>query len=336
MNKVLSLFSHEWLVNTKIIIPEELEVYFEKGMNENEIITACRNMDYLFVPAASPAITEYILQNIPSIKMIQSAGIGFDKVDIKAAARMKIPVCNSPGDNAGTVAEFTMAQLIVLQRQLNIADREIKAGHYQATREFFIKSGLKEMRDIHLGLIGFGTIGKKVARLAKMCGSRISYYDPFRADRKTETGYQVEFLPLEKLLSSCDAISLHLPLNEKTHGIIGQKEIELMPPGSLLLNTSRGELVDPNALSRALESGHLSGAAIDTVYPEPPPAEHPLLNLSMGARDRLLLTPHTAGVTRGSFKRLITAALDNLVRAISGSKPENIVNHIEGIRESME
>ena len=94
MNKVLSLFSQEWLKNTKIIIPEGLEVRFEKALTEIEIIEACRKMDYLFVPAASPAVTEHVLQNIPSVKMIQSAGVGFDKVDIKAAARMKIPVCN--------------------------------------------------------------------------------------------------------------------------------------------------------------------------------------------------------------------------------------------------
>jgi len=332
MNKVLSLFSQEWFKNNNLDIPEELEVHFVKALNENEIIAACQKMDYLFFPSSSPLITARVIQNVPSIKMIQSAGIGFDKVDIKAAKLLKIPVCNSPGDNAGTVAEFTIAQLITLQRRFFVADREIKAGNYQATRELLINSGLKEMCDIRLGLVGFGTIGKRVARLSRACGSRVSYYDPFRADEKTETEYQVDYLPLKKLLSSCDAITLHLPLNDQTYGIIGQNEIDLMPAGSLLLNTSRGELVDQNALARALENGHLYGAAMDTFDPEPLPAGHPLLNLSVEARDRLLMTPHTAGITRGSLKRLITAALDNIVRAMGGEKPKNIVNNVGGVR----
>ena len=332
MNKVLSIFSKDWIENSRIKIPEELEIRFENISKEDEIIAACREMDYLFVPSPYPPITERVLQNIPSIKMIQTSGIGFDKVDVKAATQLTIPVCNSPGDSSGTVAEFAIGQLIALQRQFVNSDRQIKAGNYKITREGFFKSGLKEMCDIRLGLVGFGAIGKKVGNLARLCGSQVFYYDPYRADKKTESEYQVSYLPLQELLSTCDVISLHLPLSDETHGIIGQKEFAQMPPGSILINTSRGELVDPIALAQALESGHLSGAAIDTVYPEPPPPDHPLLNLSEEAKKRLLITPHIAGITKGSLQRLVSASLGNIARGISGQKPRNIVNQVDGIR----
>jgi phosphoglycerate dehydrogenase-like enzyme len=123
-------------------------------------------------------------------------------------------------------------------------------------------------------------------------------------------------------------ISLHLPLNDQTRELIGARELELLPQGSMLINTARGEIVDQSALFAALESGRLAGVALDTFAPEPPPADHPLFHLSATASKRLLLTPHTAGVTLGAYKRMIEGALENMARVMRGELPVNVVNGI--------
>jgi phosphoglycerate dehydrogenase-like enzyme len=332
--KVLSILPLRRFQEAGATLQEQLDVHFNEVLTEDEIISACCGMDFLLVPAPYPPITARVLENSPSIRMIQTSGAGYDKVDLQGAARLKIPVANSPGHNVTAVAEFTIALLIALQRHLVLADREIKTGHYSYVRERFFESGLVEVSDARLGLLGLGMIGRKVARLARFLGAKVSYFDILRAPEAVESDPDVTFRPLEELLSSCDVLSLHLPLTKQTRGIIGSREFSLMPQGSLFINTSRGELVDPEALAYALETEHLAGAAIDTLYPEPPPPSHPLLNLSSAARDRLLITPHIAGITKGALKRMFEAALENILRVASGEPPKNVVNGVTDARQT--
>jgi phosphoglycerate dehydrogenase-like enzyme len=284
------------------------------------------------LPAAFPQITGTILENIPSVRMIQSAGTGYDKVDVESATRLGIPVANSPGQNITTVAEMAVGMIIALQRRIVFSDREIKAGSYEHAREQLFRAGLKEICDIRLGMVGLGAIGGKVARIVRLLGARVSYFDPCRPDPAAEKELGITFMPFDDLLAACDVISLHLPLSSGTRHLIGPKALARMRSGSILVNTARGEIVDPEALAHALESGHLAGAAIDTVYPEPPPSSHPLLNLSTCARDRLLITPHIAGTTRGAFRRMLTNALANIASVAAGNSPKNVVNAVERAR----
>jgi phosphoglycerate dehydrogenase-like enzyme len=242
-------------------------------------------------------------------------------------------VANSPGRNVTTVAEFTLALLIALQRHLVVSDREIKAGQYTLAREHFFKSGSREVSETRIGIIGFGKIGRKVAELASSLGATVSYYDVERTSEGLERNLGVAFKPLDELLRSCDVISLHVPLTDRTRGMVGSREFRLMPSGALLINTSRGEVLDQQALSEALEAGHLGGAALDTVYPEPLAPDDPLLRLSPPVRDRLLLTPHVAGMTRGSMHLMLTGAIENVLRVVSGQSPENVVNGVLKVRE---
>jgi phosphoglycerate dehydrogenase-like enzyme len=161
-----------------------------------------------------------------------------------------------------------------------------------------------------------------------MMGAKVSYFDVFRAPKNIEEEFAVDYKTLDELLAFSDIISLHIPLTEQTLKIIGHRELGLMRPGALFINTSRGEVVDQEALSVVLESGHLGGAAIDCISPEPPPPEHPLINLSPMARDRLLLTPHLAGVTLGAFRRMLLNALENMNRVAGGETPRFVVNGI--------
>jgi phosphoglycerate dehydrogenase-like enzyme len=331
--KVLSILPRKRFEDAGVYLPPELEFHFEDAVTEEAIISACRRADFLFLPAAYPHITRHILENIPSIRMIQSAGTGFDKVDVKSAAEFNIPVANSPGQNTTTVAELTIAMLIVLQRRIIPADRQIKEGHYASVREGLFGAGLKELCNTRLGLVGLGAIGKKVAQIAGLLGAHVSYFDIQQPEENIKKKLRVSYKDFDDLLRSSDAISLHIPLSDQTRNIIGKREFKLMPQGALLVNTARGEIVDQQALAEALENNLLGGAAIDTLSPEPPPPEHPLLNLSPAARDLLLITPHIAGTTKGAFNRMLNAALQNIVDVAAGGDPKNVVNGIFKAKE---
>jgi phosphoglycerate dehydrogenase-like enzyme len=331
--KVLSILPCERFENAEVPLPAELEFSFKHVTTESDIIEACRGIDFLFVPAAFPPITAAVLDNIPSIRMIQSAGTGYDKVDTASAARCNIPVANSPGANITTVAEFTIAMMIALQRRMAISDREIKAGNYGPIREKLFTGGLKEISDLRLGLVGFGAIGRKVAQVAGLLGARVRYFDVIRPDLTIEEQLQVIYKDFDDLLRTSDAVSIHTPLTKKTNHLIGQRELRLMKPGSILINTARGEIVAPEALAEALEDKHLMGAAIDTLYPEPPTPDHPLLNLSKAARDRLLITPHIAGTTKSAFQRMLSQAIANIAAVADGYPPKHVVNEVVTARK---
>jgi len=332
MLNVLSILPEIRFIKAGVRLPAELKLHFADVRREEDIIQACRGMDFLFLPAAYPPITAYVLNRIPSVRMIQSAGAGYDQVDVAGAAVVGIPVANSPGHNTGTVAELTVAMLIALQRRMLPADREIKAGHYQRMRERLFSIGLPEGGETTLGLVGFGAVGRKVAQVAGLLGATIIYYDVHRPAADEEQTLKAQYKPLHELLAACGAVSLHAPLTPATRKLIGAGELARMPAGAYLVNTARGELVEPRALAEALESGHIAGAALDTLAPEPPPADHPLLNLSPGASERLLLTPHIAGTTRGAFHRMLTGALKNLQTVAAGGPPRHVVNGISKAR----
>jgi phosphoglycerate dehydrogenase-like enzyme len=331
--KVFSIVPLKRFEEAGVVLPEALDIRFDEVLTEKGIVAACEGADFLLTPAAYPEISSRIIENIPTVRMIQTTGTGYNRIDIESAVRLGIPVANSPGLNVTTVAEFTLALLIALQRHLMVSDREIKAGRYTHARELFFESGTREVSEAKIGIIGFGEIGRKVAQLVLSLGASVSYYDVERASEELETRLGVVFKPLDELLASCDVISLHVPLTERTRGMIGSGEFRLLPAGSLFINTSRGEVVDQSALAEALEAGRLGGAALDTVYPEPLPPDDPLLQLSPSARDRLLLTPHIAGMTKGAMHRMLTGAIENILRAASDQPPENVVNGVRNLRE---
>jgi Lactate dehydrogenase and related dehydrogenases len=325
---IVSLLSQDKFSSSQPLLPAGCTVRFVEQFSADNIIKACEGADCLFSPASAGPIDSFVLENIPSIKIVQTMGVGFDHVDITAAGRLEIPVANVPGANATAVAEHAVGGLIALQRRYLETDAAVKAGNYTICRNKVLREGLGEVRGSRIGLVGFGNIAQEVAKIVLVLGASVSYCATRRKPPELERRFPVEYKPLDELLATNHIISLHIPLTAQTKEMIGARELALMPPGSLLINMARGEIVEPAALAEALETGRLAGAVIDTVAPEPPGADHPLLNLSAAAKSRLLITPHTGGVTVGSYKRMIEHAFQNMARAARGEVPENLVNGI--------
>lgn len=313
---------------SNVELPPNWDFHFVAPATDADLITACQGADCLLVPASFPRINASILEKISHIKLIQSVGAGFDLIDIHCAANLGIPVANVPGANANAVAEYTVGLMIALQRQILVADRETKAGRYVAIRQSLLGKGLTDISGSEIGLIGLGAIGRRVAEILKLLGASVSYYDLCGKSVKMEAELGIKYKPLEQLLLDSDIVSLHVPLTEGTAGLIGRNELILMGPDSFLVNTARGEVVDQAALAEILESAQLGGAAIDVVSPEPPQPDHPLLNLSPAACDRLLITPHIAGVTVGAFRVMLNKSLQNIERVLNNESPQNVVNNV--------
>lgn len=328
MATVVSMLSPKQFFSSRPVIPDGLKVVFLEHFSDEEIIKACEGAEGVLTVGSAALISSFIIERIPTIKIIQSIGAGFDRVDIPASIRAGIPVANMPGANSTSVAEYVIGSLIALQRRMPESDEEIKAGNYLAFRNRILGEGLGEVRGSRLGLVGFGNIAKQVAVIASLLGASVSYYSSRQQSPIVEKQYSAVYKPLDELLATSDAVSLHVPLNDQTRNLIGAREFALMPRGSILINSARGEVLDQMALAAALEQGHLSGAAIDTFSPEPPGPDHPLLNLSPRAAKHLLLSPHTSGVTLGAFKRMIEGALENIARVARSEEPQNIVNGI--------
>lgn len=327
MPVVVMFLPESRLETAKIDLPKDWDLRFLEAPSCGEILAACRDADCLLTLGSVAGIDARVMENSPKLKLIQCLGAGFNHVALAAANRLGIPVANSPGQNAGTVAEFTIGAVIALQRRIVEADTQIKSGNYATFRKGLLDAGLAGISGCRIGLIGFGNIGQQVAKIAVMLGASVSY---FSARRKIDLEAQLGagYAPLDALLSASDVVSLHVPLSPETRGLIAARELALMPSGSLLVNTARGEILDQAALAAALESGHLAGAAVDTLSPEPPGGYHPLLNLSPQARTRLLLTPHIAGVTVGSFRKMLGASIANIERALRGEQPQHLVGGI--------
>ena len=327
MPVVVMFLPRERLEATGLVLPQDWTVRFLTSNNEAEIIEACLDADFLLATGSIAHITANIIRNIPTVRLIQCNSVGYNHVDIEEATRCGIPVANAPGQNAAAVAEFTIGSIIALQRRIIESDRAVKTGHYHEFRLQVLNSGLKEFSVSRLGLIGYGDIAKRVGQIAGLLGASVSYFS--RHPLPPAESPNITYKPLDQLLQESDIISLHLPLTSQTRGMIGKQELALMPPGSLFINTARGEIVDQEALAAALESGHLAGAAIDTFHPEPPGPGHPLLTLSPAGQKRVLLTPHTAGTSLGASRNTLQTALDNMKAVLNGLPPKYVVNGIQ-------
>jgi phosphoglycerate dehydrogenase-like enzyme len=278
----------------------------------------------LLIPAVGPRLPAALFEG-STLKLVQVTGAGVDRLDEAALRRLGIPVANVPGGSNSAVAEYAVTAACSLLRRMSWSDAEIKAGNYDAFRKRMMADNLCGIDGLMVGVVGMGVIGLAVAQAFHRAGARISYHDPALRDAQAVAAMHAEALPLDALLRACDVVTLHVPLLPATRGLIGAQQLAQMKDGAILINAARGGIVDEAALAARLESGRLGGAAVDVYTSEPPAADNPLLRLGGEAAQRLLLTPHIAGVTRQSAAFLFRASWQNAARVLGGEAPVNRV-----------
>jgi glyoxylate reductase len=253
-----------------------------------------------------------------SLKVISQMAVGFDNIDIAAATERGIPVGHTPGVLTETVADFTFALMMAAGRRIVEGDRYVKDGKWVTWGPTLFMG--QEVFGATIGLVGFGRIGQCMAHRARGFNMRVLYSDP-RADEAAAKKVGAEPRELDKLLAESDFVSLHVPLTDETKHLIGARELEQMKASAILVNTSRGPIVDPKALYRALKEGQIAHAALDVTEPEPIPMDDPLLT-----RDNCLIVPHIASSSVVTRNRMATMAAENLEAGLKGERLPNCVN----------
>ncbi len=258
------------------------------------------------------ALSGTVIRAAETLRLIQLLAAGYEKVDVQAAAAAGVPVATNGGANAWAVAEHAIALILALYKRLLACDRSVRAGEWRKAANGF---NTYELAGKTVGIVGAGNIGRKVARRLKAFETNIIYFDACSVP-EIENELGARKVGLEELTESADIITLHAPLLEETRGLIGVREFAAMKPGTVLINTSRAELVDEEALIAALSERIIAGAGIDVYYQEPVRADHPLLKL-----DNVILTPHTAGHAFEGWERRCRFAWENIQRVLRGEAP---------------
>lgn len=261
-----------------------------------------------------------------AVKIVQITGAGVDRLDDAVLKRVGAAVCNVPGGSNTAVADYAVTSAAILLRRFAWADREIRAGNYAKFRGRMMVDNLSGLDGLTVGVVGLGTIGLAVAHAYHQRGCTILYFDPAPREKAGADAIGAASVSLDELLRRSDVVSLHVPLLPATRGMIGEAQLAVTKPGAVLIQASRGGVVDEPALARCLSSGHLGGAAVDVFSQEPPGPDNPLLALKGDGADRLLFTPHVAGVTRQATAVLFKTAWDNVEAVLTkGAAPKNRV-----------
>jgi phosphoglycerate dehydrogenase-like enzyme len=278
------------------VIPPEDEAGFLSA------ITTCDVLWHVLKP-----VTRKVIESAPALRLIQKMGAGLDTIDLEAARGKKIAVCNLPGTNAQAVAELALGLILNVLRKIIRFDREIREG--QGWRWPIERQGaLAEIHGRTVGLVGYGATASKLAPILAALEAKVLY----TARHKVE-GALADYVSLDELVARSDIVSLHLPLNDSTRAMFNRSRMAAMKPGSILINTARGGLVDQAALVEALQSGHLAGAGLDTFAAEPADPANPLFAL-----DSVVATPHVAWLTVDTFDRSFDLMAENCRRLAAG------------------
>jgi glyoxylate reductase len=292
----------------------------EVRIDERE--TAIPRADLLALVAGAEAILTLLGDRVdeelldaagPQLRCVANVAVGYDNVDVAAAARRGVVVTNTPGVLDDATADLTMALILAATRRIAEGDRLVRSGRdWNWRMGFMLGSGLQGRL---LGIVGLGGIGKWVAQRARAFGMKVAYHQRSPAPAEVETALGAELMPLSQLLAEADVLSLHCPLTPETHHLIGAAELEAMKPGAVLINAARGPIVDEAALAEALATGQIAAAGLD-VYEREPQVEPRLLTL-----DNVVLTPHLGSATVETRTAMAELAARNAISVLSGQGP---------------
>jgi glycerate dehydrogenase len=287
-------------------------IYFDRTP-PHETLGRCREAGVIITNKT--AITEEIVASAAQLKVIAISATGYNVVDIVAAKKKNVPVCNVPVYGTDSVAQHTLALLLELTNQVGKHSGSVQNGDWVKSPDWsYSKTPILELRDKTMGIIGFGRIGRQVSNLAKAFGMKVIFNDT------NELSESKQGVNLDELFARSDFISVHCPLTAENHGFIDQGLLSKAKPGAFLINTSRGQLINETDLANALRKGVLAGAALDVLSIEPPPADHTLVGLS-----NCIITPHMAWLSKEARTRIMQTTLENVQQALAG-KPQHVVN----------
>lgn len=262
---------------------------------------------------------EFLDRAGPQLKVVSNFAVGFDNIDVAACTARGVAVGNTPGVLTETTADLAWALLMAAARRLVEGDRYVRAGNWKTWGPMLLMGP-----DVHgatIGIVGFGRIGQAVARRAKGFGMRIVYHDLTRVPKQVEAEFDATFMTLDGLLRESDFVSLHTVLSPETKGLMDAERLGWMKKTAVLVNTSRGPVVDSMALVDALRDGVIAAAALDVTDPEPLPADHPLVSL-----DNCLVVPHIASASRATRGKMASMAAANLLAGVRGERLPTPVN----------
>ena len=279
-------------------------------MDDDEKIDLVRDADFIMLFPGK--ISDRVLQAAPKCKLIQLLSAGYDEMNLPLAEDLGIAVANNGGANRVAVAEHTIMLMLATHRRMMWYANNVKAGLWKKEQDR--KIDVFELEGKTLGIIGMGNIGRQVARRAAAFDLELQYYDKYHPLTPVEEETMgIKAVPMDTLLETSDIVSTHVPLTRETYGMIGKRELELMKPTGVVINTSRGGVIDETALAEALISGTISAAGLDVMEHEPPDPNDPLLQI-----ENLIITPHTAGPTLESIPKRAANAFENIQHVWSG------------------
>jgi glyoxylate reductase len=274
------------------------------------------------VTLLSDSIGADVIRHLPNLKVIAQYAVGYDNIDLKFATEKRIIVTNTPGVLTETTADLTWALIMAASRRIAEADRYVRAGLWKVAWSPELLLG-SDIYGSTIGIIGMGRIGRAVAKRAHGFDMKIQYTSRTtqKPNRELEEELGAYRVDMHTLLRTSDIVTLHVPLSSETAHLIGSIELAMMKPGSVLINTSRGPVIDEDALCQALRTGHLRAAGLDVFVEEPIKMDNPLLQL-----DNVVLAPHIGSASTRTRSTMALMCAENLHAALAGTKPPNIVN----------
>jgi len=301
-------------IEEKILAPLGCQLVPGPADNDASTIDLCRDAEAVLI-GSIPTFTPAVVKELDACKILSRAGIGVDNIDLDAAKKKGVIVTNVPDYCIDEVSDHAMALILSFARKLSEGAANVAGGGW----------GIVPLRPIlplnesRLGIVGIGRIGSAIGKRASAFGMKILAHDPFAPDAAFKR-LKAEKVTLAKLLKDSDYITLHAPLIPKTHGMIGEAQLKRMKKEAVLINVARGELIDENALRKAIRTGEIRGAGLDVLCEEPPSKTHPLLGLP-----GCVITPHSAWYSTAAQDELRRKSAEEVLRVLSGKKPKNRV-----------
>jgi len=289
----------------------------DRPLTREELMRRIRDKDGI-LSMLTDQVDGELMDAAPGLKVISNYAVGFNNIDVKEATRRGIAVTNTPGVLTESTADLTWALIMDVARRVTEGDRVTRAGRWPGWSPMWMLG-----QDVHgatLGIVGMGRIGKAVARRARGFDMQVIYYSRTRLPEEEERALRVSYRPFPELLRQADFISLHVPYSEETHHLIGPAELAMMKPTAYLINTSRGPLIDEQALVRALRESQIAGAGLDVYEHEPELTE------GLAELDHVVLSPHLGSSTWGTRLRMAKVAVENLLATLQGKRPPHLVN----------